>query len=102
MRQAVESVRPGVSAGVVASEVSKIIEASGYDNPLHIGHGIGTSFHEFPKIVVEEKARLEPGMVLMMEPGACREGVGGARLEWMFEVTETGNRILTDFEFSLA
>lgn len=102
MCQAIESVRPGVSAGRVASEVSPIIEASGYDNPLHIGHGIGTSFHEFPKIVMEETAILEPGMVLMMEPGACREGVGGARLEWMFEVTETGNRVLTDFEFSLA
>jgi Xaa-Pro dipeptidase len=102
MKQAVQSVRPGVSAGLVASEVSQIIEASGYNNPLHIGHGIGTSFHEFPKVVVEETALLEPGMVLMMEPGACREGVGGARLEWMFEVTETGNRILTDFEFGLA
>lgn len=100
--QAVESVKPGVSAAKVASEVARVIADAAYSNPLHIGHGIGTSFHEFPKIVPEEQAMLEPGMVLMMEPGAYRPGVGGARLEWMFEVTATGNRVLTDFEFRLS
>lgn len=96
--QAEASVRPGVSAGVVAREVTDVIAASGFDNPLHIGHGTGTGFHEFPRIVLEEEALLEPGMVLMMEPGAYHPARGGVRLEHMFEVTETGNRILTDFE----
>ena len=102
IHQAAESVRPGISAGTLANEVAAVIEASGYDNPLHVGHGIGTGFHEFPRIVVEETAMLESGMVLMIEPGAYRPGVGGARLEWMFEVTATGNRVLTDFPFTLS
>jgi Xaa-Pro aminopeptidase len=101
IEQAAASVRPGVPASTVAREVTEVIAASGFANPLHVGHGIGTSFHEFPRVVLEEQALLVPGMVLMLEPGAYHPERGGVRLEHMFEVTETGNRILTDFEFAL-
>lgn len=101
IEQAAASVRPGVSASRVAREVTDVIAASGFANPLHVGHGIGTSFHEFPRVVLEEDALLVPGMVLMMEPGAYHPERGGVRLEHMFEVTESGNRVLTDFDFAL-
>jgi len=101
IEQARESVRPGVSAGSVAREVAAVIEQSGFANPLHIGHGTGTGFHEFPRIVAEERATLRPGMVLMIEPGAYHPDHGGVRLEHMFEVTETGNQLLTDFELRM-
>ena len=37
---------------------------------------------------------LEPGMVLMCEPGAYDPEIGGVRLKWMFLVTENGNEVL--------
>lgn len=96
-----ETLRPGISAGDLDRKARAVIEGAGYVNLLHTGHGIGTSVHEFPRIVGEETAVLKPGMVLMLEPGAYKPGVGGVRLEWMFLVTETGNEVLSPFEHSL-
>ena len=45
----------------------------------------------------DEHAAIEAGMVLMVEPGAYVEGVGGARCERMLLVTATGCETLTDF-----
>ncbi len=95
---AVEAIRPGVTAGELDALARAPIARAGFANPLHIGHGIGTANFEFPRIVPGERARLEPGMVLMIEPGAYAAGVGGVRLEWMFLVTETGNEVMSPYE----
>jgi Xaa-Pro dipeptidase len=101
VRQAIEvaaqAIRPGITAGEVDRLVRAPIDRAGYANPLHIGHGIGTANFEFPRVVPGEPAPLEPGMVLMIEPGAYAPGVGGVRLEWMFLVTETGNEVLSPY-----
>jgi Xaa-Pro aminopeptidase len=94
-------IRPGLSAGELDRRVREVITRRGYPNPLHIGHGIGTSFHEYPRIVADETALLEPDMVLAIEPGAYHPERGGVRLEWMFRVTQTGNEVLTPFPFAL-
>jgi Xaa-Pro aminopeptidase len=93
--------RPGMSAGDLDREVREVVARRGFANPLHIGHGIGTSFHELPKIVAQETTTLVPDMVVMLEPGAYDPTRGGVRLEWMFRVTETGNEVMTPFEFVL-
>jgi Xaa-Pro aminopeptidase len=98
LERAAEVMRPGVSAGDLDARVREVITAAGYTNLLHVGHSIGTDIHEFPRIVAEETAVLEPDMVLMIEPGAYVPGVGGVRLEWMFRVTRTGNEVLCPFE----
>jgi Xaa-Pro aminopeptidase len=93
--------RPGMGAGELDREVRDVITRRGFANPLHIGHGIGTSFHELPKIVAQETTTLAPDMVVMLEPGAYDPARGGVRLEWMFRITETGNEVMTPFEFVL-
>ena len=71
------------------------------NNPLHLGHGIGTGVHEWPRIVPDQDVTLEPDMVLMLEPGAYDREVGGVRLEWMYLITQAGNEVLSEFDFSL-
>lgn len=65
-----------------------------------VGHGIGMTYEE-PVISriwsFNHPQVLEPGMVVAVE---CREGewgYGGVRLEEMVLVTETGNRILSNW-----
>jgi Xaa-Pro aminopeptidase len=101
LEHAVGTLRPGISAGAFARGVQDVIEGRGLSNRLHVGHGIGTSVHEFPRLVPGEAALLEPGMVLMVEPGAYDPAVGGVRLEWMFLVTEDGCEVLSPFEHTL-
>ena len=102
LERAAEILRPGITAGDVDAEVRGVIEAAGLRDLLHVGHGIGTSSHEYPRLVREESCRLEPGMVLMVEPGAYDAAIGGVRLEWMFLVTEQANEVLSPFQHVLS
>ena len=79
-----------------------ILEREMLRNPLHIGHGIGTSFHEWPRLTPGNDAVLEEDMVLMVEPGAYEPGVGGVRLEWMFRLTASGAEVMSPFSHELA
>ena len=90
--------RPGLSAGELDAAVRGLAVRAGATNSLHLGHGIGTSPHEWPRIVPASSATIEAGMVLMIEPGAYVAGSGGVRLEWMFHVTESGNDLLSPYD----
>jgi Xaa-Pro dipeptidase len=92
-----ETMRPGMTAGQLDAAVRGVIEGEGMKNPLHAGHGVGAGSHEWPRIVPGSEVVLEPGMVLMCEPGAYDPEIGGVRLEWMFLVTENGNEVLSPF-----
>ncbi len=89
--------RPGLRVRDFDATLRAHMEAGGYSYPHHSGHGIGTSVHEWPRLVPDEEAEIEAGMVLMVEPGSYRPGSGGARLERMFLVTATGCEPLTRF-----
>lgn len=97
LERARDVIRAGRTAGEVDGEVRGVIEAAGLRDPLHIGHGIGTSVHEHPRIVPGSSAVLQAGMVLMIEPGAYRDDVGGVRVEHMFLVTDAGCEDLSPF-----
>lgn len=100
-QRSVEVVRETLRAGITAAEfdraVRSVFEEAGVNNPIHVGHGIGTGVHEWPRIVPGQDVTLEPNMVVMVEPGAYEPGVGGVRLEWMYLVTESGNEVLSGF-----
>jgi Xaa-Pro aminopeptidase len=95
---AVETLRPGIAAGAFAEGVLAVIENAGFHDPIHVGHGIGVTNFEHPRLVPGAADELRPGMVLMVEPGAYDPAVGGVRLEWMFLVTETGNEVLSPYD----
>ena len=82
----------GVSAGDVHDKVSGVIEAAGYgDNFDHgSGHGVGMEVHEEPKLDSDSDDRLEPGMIVTMEPGIYLPGWGGIRIEDMVRITDDG------------
>ena len=58
------------------------------------GHGLGLEIHEYPRL---QKVVLKDRQVVTVEPGLYYPGLGGARLEDVVLVTETGCRILSRF-----
>lgn len=92
--------RPGLAINDFDRQIRDVVGKHGYAYPHHSGHSIGTSVHEWPRLVPFETASFEPGMVVMVEPGAYDPEVGGVRTEWMFAVTAGGCRVLTEFEQS--
>ncbi|MBZ6002463.1 aminopeptidase P family protein [Leuconostoc gelidum subsp. aenigmaticum] len=73
--------------GMTASELDKIardiIIKAGYgDYFVHrLGHGLGSSVHEFPSIMAGNDLMLQEGMVFSIEPGIYIPGVAGVRIE---------------------
>jgi Xaa-Pro aminopeptidase len=99
---AIGLLQPGAMAKQVDEQVRDFIAAAGYPvYPHHTGHGVGVSGHEEPRIVPNNEQVLEPGMVIMLEPGIYLPGKTGVRLEDAVLVTENGPEVLTHHDKSL-
>ena len=96
--RAMEIMRPGLPVSRLDAELRGMVERDGVVCHHHMGHGIGTSVHEWPRLIPGEEALLREDMVLMVEPGGYRPGTGGVRLEWMLRITPTGAVPLAPFE----
>jgi Xaa-Pro aminopeptidase len=59
-----------------------------------LGHGVGLSVHEAPRLSPLKDETLEPGMIITVEPGIYLPGKGGVRLENMIQVKEDGAEVL--------
>jgi Xaa-Pro aminopeptidase len=95
LARGVEAIRPGLRA----DELDGLVRA-GLDYPHHSGHGLGTSWHEEPRIVPEGRTRLEPGMVVALEP-AVYAGSEGVRVEQVVLVTGDGCEVLSGHSLGL-
>ncbi|MBC2709965.1 MAG: aminopeptidase P family protein [Desulfosarcina sp.] len=91
-----------IKAGASGTQVDKIardhINQNGYEGKFghSLGHGTGLAVHEAPRLSPIKDERLEPGMIVTVEPGIYLPGWGGIRMENQIVVREDGAQVLND------
>lgn len=98
-----ENVRPGVSCKELHEEVfSRLDGYRGWKFPHHLGHGIGLSAHEAPRLNPRWNDTFREGDVFTAEPGLYgTELRAGIRVEHDYLVTESGVERLSDYSTDL-
>ncbi len=95
-RRTIDTARPGVRACDLYFTCRRELEQRGLSMTSQaVGHGLGIGMHEFPVLHGRETARIQPGMVLNVEPAVLDSQGFLYHLEDLLVVTETGPRILT-------
>ncbi|ADB48829.1 M24 family metallopeptidase [Conexibacter woesei] len=100
LHAALEATRAGALAGDVDAAARAAAARHGAEYAHHTGHGVGFAYHEEPRLVPGATRVLEAGMVVAIEPGCYRRGVG-ARLEVVAVVGEDGAEVLSGHELAL-
>lgn len=93
-----EAVLAGIRPGAVAGDLDALARAE-LDFPHHTGHGLGTSWHEEPRLVPEASICLERGMIVAVEPGTYADA--GVRVEQVALVTDLGCEVLSKHDLRL-
>jgi len=97
--EALNIAKPGTTFGDLWAAQSKYLIGRGYDPSFfeigRLGHSIGLSLTELPSVIKNETTRLEPGIVLTIEPSIPL--INGKLLvhEECIAITETGYELLT-------
>jgi Xaa-Pro aminopeptidase len=94
-RAALSKCRPGVKLKELDLAARQVMRKAGVEELFvhSLGHGIGLELHESPRIKfdgADRSLKLEPGMVITVEPGLYLPGKGGVRYEDTVVITPTG------------
>jgi Xaa-Pro aminopeptidase len=95
--QAIDAIRAGRTCHEIDSVARSVIAKAGFGRHFGhgLGHGIGLEIHEAPRLAAKANLKLEPGMVVTVEPGIYLPGWGGVRIEDDVLVTKGGCQVLT-------
>lgn len=89
---AMAAIKPGVKASDLDKIARNIITEAGYGPYFNhrLGHGLGSTVHEFPSITETNDLVIQEGMCFSIEPGIYVPGVAGVRIEDCVYVTKNG------------
>ncbi len=99
----IDAIKAGAVCGNIDKIARDIIYDAGYKGCFGhaLGHSVGIDVHESPNLSPNNKAILEIGNVVTVEPGIYIENKFGVRIEDMVYVTENGCINLTKSDKSL-
>jgi Xaa-Pro aminopeptidase len=79
----IAAVAVDAESGAADAAARRVLDAQGLGKYFvhSTGHGLGLEIHEAPRLAKGQKAKLQAGMVVTIEPGIYVEGIGGIRIE---------------------
>ncbi len=96
-RRAIAAARPGMTAAALDKVARDFLARNGFGKAFghSLGHGVGYEIHEAPAVSKRTKMKLQPGMVVTIEPGVYLTDNLGVRIEDLIVITERGCEVLS-------